>query len=128
MLKKLGLSLLCAAATLSSNVYALQNNALQNGTTIDYDLKPNVAQLFTNYTFFTVTANCKITTEDESDVFYAIALAQSGKIDDQPLSKGQSTRVTVRNGQTMVLSANKGAQVSITNEGLHTVKVSCTSV
>ena len=128
MLKKIGLSLLCAAATLSTNVYALQNNALQFGTTIDYELKPNVAQLFTNYTFFTVTANCKISTQDESNVFFAKALAQSGKIDNQPLNKGDSTRVTVRNGQTIVLTAAKGAQVSITNEGLHTVKVSCTSV
>lgn len=128
MFKKLGFSLLCAAATVTTTTYALtQNHSLQKGVSIEFELPPNQAQLFTNYMFWPVEANCKISTEDEGDVLYAVAMAKKGKLNDIPWSKGDTIRVTVHNGETMKLNADSGAQVSITNEGLHTVKALCSN-
>lgn len=128
MLKKLGLSLLCVAATITTNTYAVtKNNMLQAGVTIEYELLPNEPQLFTNYLFWAVEAHCKITTEDDGDVLYGVGLAKKGKLNDIPWSKGDTIRVTVHNGETMKLNADSGAQVSITNEGQHTVKATCSN-
>jgi hypothetical protein len=129
MLKKMGLSLLCAAAaTLTTNAFAVvKHNTLLLGTTIEYEMKPNEAQIFTNYMFWAIEANCHIVSEDEGDVFYAVALAKKGKLNDIPWSKGDSLRITVHNGENLKLNADSGAQVSITNEGEHMVRAICTS-
>jgi hypothetical protein len=128
MLKKLGLSLLCVAATITTNTYAVTNNySLQAGATIEYILPPNQPQLFTNYLFWSVEAHCKITTEDDSNVLYGVGLAKKGKLNDIPWSKGDTIRVTVHHGETMKMYAESGAQVSITNEGKNTVKETCSN-
>lgn len=128
MLKKIGFSLLLAAASVSTNVYSVTiNHQLQAGMSIEYDLPPNDPQLFTNYMFWAVEANCKISTEDESNVLFAEATNKKGKINNITLNKGQSTRVTVHPGENLKLSADSGAQVRITNEGEHIVKAICSS-
>lgn len=130
MLNKITLSLLCVAASVSiaTNSHAEQkNNLLQLGTTIEYDLPPNEAQTFSNYTFWEVQADCKIVTQDESNVFYAVATAKKGKLNGVPWTKGDTLRLTLYNGETMKISAVAGAQVKITNEGEHLVKAICTS-
>lgn len=128
MLKKIGFSLLLTAAVVSTNVYSVTiNHQLQAGMSIEYDLPPNDPQLFTNYMFWAVEANCKISTEDESNVLFAEATNKNGKINNITLKKGQSTRVTVYPGEILKLSADSGAQVRITNEGKHTVHAICSS-
>ena len=128
MLKKIGFSLLCAAAAITTNAYsAMSNHMLQAGVTLEYELPPNDPQLFTNYMFWPVVANCKITSEDDSDVLFAEALAKKGKINDITLSKGESLHITVHPGENLKLSADSGAQVRITNQGMHTVKATCSS-
>lgn len=128
MFKKLGLSILCLAATLSSPSYAVtQNHALQAWATLEYELPHAEAQIFSNIMFWAVEAHCKITTEDNSNTLYVVALAKQGKINDIPLKKGESTRVTVHNGDILKINADSGAKVSMTNEGNHTVKALCTT-
>lgn len=128
MLKKAGFTLLFVAAALTNTSFASTNrHVLQAGATLEYELPPNQPQLFTNYMFWPVEANCKITSEDSSDVLFVEALAKKGKINDIPLSKGQSTLVEVHPGENLKLNADSGAQVRITNEGQHTVRASCSS-
>ena len=125
MLRKIGFTLLCAAASLSTNSYSMMNHTLQAGVTLEYELPPNDPQTFINYMYWEITANCKITTEDESNELLAEALAKNGKINDVALSKGETMRVLVHQGENLKLSAESGAKVRITNLGQHTVKATC---
>lgn len=125
MLRKIGFTLICAVATFSSSTYAMVSHTLQPGMTVEYELVPNEPQLFINYMFWAIEANCKIATVDESDNLFAEALAKKGKINDITLSEGQSMWVTVHPGENLKLSADSGAKVKITNTGLHTVKATC---
>ncbi len=128
MLKKIGISLLCMAATISTSTYAVsKNNILQAGATIEYELPPNEPQTFSNYMFWAIEANCKIITEDEGDVFYAVAVAKKGKLNGIPWSKGDALRVTVHNGENLKINADSGASVKITNEGAHLVRAICSN-
>ena len=128
MLKKFGFSLLCVAASISTSTYAVsKNNILQAGATIEYELPPNEAQTFSNYMFWEVEANCKIITEDASDVLFALATAKKGKLNDIPWSKGDTLRLTVHHGEILKITAAPGAQVKITNEGEHLVRAICSN-
>lgn len=128
MFKKIGLTLLCVAATITTSTYAVaKNNVLQVGATLEYDLPPNQAQTFSNYMFWEVQADCKIVTPDASNVLYAFATAKKGKLNDIPWVKGDSMRVTVHNGDILKITASAGAQVQITNEGESLVKAICSN-
>ncbi len=128
MLNKIGFTLFYIAVALTSQAYATTNkHVLQVGVTLEYELPPNQPQLFTNYMFWPIEAICIITSEDSSDVLFVEALSKKGKINDIPLSKGQSLRVEVHPNENLKLNADSGAQVRITNEGQHTVKATCSS-
>lgn len=128
MLKKIGFSLLLVAASVSTNVYSVTiNHQLQLGMSIEFNLPPNDPQLFTNYMFWAVDANCRISTEDESDALFAEATNKKGKINNVALNKGDSALVIVHDGDNLKLSADSGAQVRITNQGEHMVKAVCNS-
>ena len=128
MLRKISYGLLCVAASLSTTTYAQVSSSTQaQSITVEYELLPNEPQLFTNYMFWAVEANCKIITEDSSNLLYVVALAKKGKINDMPLVAGQSLQVTVYPEEYLKLSADSGAKVEITNYGDHTVKAICTA-
>lgn len=127
MLRKLSLSLLFVAASLSPVAFSMEPHAIQQGITLEYDLPPNQPQLFINYTFWSIEANCKITGEDESDDLVAEALLKKGKVNGIPLTQGQMMNVTVHPGDNLLLSADSGAKVKITNLGAHTLKAICTA-
>jgi hypothetical protein len=128
MLRKISLGLLCLAASINTSSYAIENNPIQSQSiTMEYELVPNKPELFTNYMFWSIEARCKIISEDESDALNVTALAKKGKINDVPLSAGQSIQITVHHNETLKLGADSGAKVEITNLGTHTVKASCTA-
>ncbi|EHL32846.1 hypothetical protein [Legionella drancourtii] len=128
MLRKISFGLLCIAASLSTSSYALENNImLQQGVTIEYELPPNQPQIFSNYMFWTIEANCKMITEDENDDLHVVALARKGKVNDVPLSTGQSLQITIHPNENLKISADSGAKVQITNLGQHMVKASCST-
>lgn len=128
MLRKISFGLLCMAASLNSSSYADEANTIKaQSITVEYELLPNQPQTFVNYMFWAIEANCIITTEDASNDLYVVALAKKGKINNVPLSSGQSLQVTVHDKENLKISADSGAQVQITNLGQHTVKASCTA-
>lgn len=128
MLRKISYGLLCVAASLSTTTYAQVSSSTQvQSITVEYELLPNEPQVFTNYMFWAVEANCKIITEDSSNILYVVALAKKGKINDMPLLAGQSLQVTVHPEEYLKLNADSGAKVEITNYGDHTVKAICTA-
>src|ERR1044072_3243598 len=93
MLRKFSLGMFYLAISLSTCAYSVGQNFLQKGVTIEYDLPSNDPQVFINYMFWAIEANCKIATEDDSDVFLITALAKKGKINDIPLSMGERMSV-----------------------------------
>jgi hypothetical protein len=127
MLRKFGLCLLCFAASLSTSAYSTESHLLQRGVTIEYELPSNDPQIFLNYLFWPVEANCKIDSQDEGDEFLVVALAKKGKVNDIGLSAGESLRITVHPGENLKINADSGAKVEITNLGPHTVKATCTA-
>ncbi|WP_341273450.1 hypothetical protein [Legionella wadsworthii] len=100
---------------------------LQRGVLIEYELPSNDPQLFLNYLFWSVEANCKIDTVDDGNELYIVAIAKKGKINDIDLSAGESLRITVHSGENLKITAESGAKVEITNLGQHTVKATCTA-
>lgn len=127
MLKKMSICLLAASAVLSTAAYSTTTHTLQKGVTVEYELLPNEPQLFTNYLFWAVEANCRITTIDESNDLLAEAKAKKGAVNGITLTAGESMRVTVHSGENLKLKAESGAKVQITNFGKHSVKATCTT-
>ncbi|CAM2975893.1 hypothetical protein [Legionella worsleiensis] len=127
MLRKIGFSLLCAASIVSTNVYSVVTNIMQPSMSIDYELMPNEPQLFVNYLYWDLQANCVITTNDESNELFVEALAKQGTINDVILVKGATMRIIVRQGDTLKINAQSGAKVKITNLGQNTIKASCST-
>ncbi|MDR3503400.1 MAG: hypothetical protein P4L79_12560 [Legionella sp.] len=129
MLRTIGFGLLCMAASLNTHAYSLEHNEIkpQVATTVDYEFLPNQPLILANYMFWTITANCVITTENPNVTLSFEALAKKGKINEIPLTAGESMQVPVFNGETLRLSADSGARVKIINLGELTVKASCTT-
>lgn len=129
MLHKIGLGLLSITMFLSASAYALESQVLQQDIAIEikYEFPADKPQILDNFLFWPVEASCKITTEDTSNEFLIVALAKKGKINDIPLSAGQSLRLVVHNDENLKISADAGAKVQITNFGQHTVKATCTA-
>jgi hypothetical protein len=127
MLRTIGFTMLCAAAALITNAHAVENHNLQAGITMEYELPANDPQLFTNYMFWTIEANCTLTTEDESNELYVEAVKKKGKVNESSLSQGETMSLIVHNNEVLRLSADSGAQVRITNLGEHIVKAKCSS-
>ncbi len=129
MLRKISATVLLVAASLSTNTYSMENhNPIQiQGITVEYQLAPNQPQVFTNYMFWAVEANCKILTSDESNSLRVVALAKKGKVNDVPMSSGQTLYVTVHQNENLKVAADSGAKVEITNLGEHTVVATCTA-
>ncbi|ARB93694.1 hypothetical protein [Legionella longbeachae] len=127
MLKKFGFGVLCIMTSLTTNTYAMESHALQQGVTIEYELPSNDPQEFANPMYWAIVAKCKIITEDENNDLLVEALAKQGKVNETPLSKGQVLQITVYPHQILKLSADSGAKVKITNLGQHTIKASCTT-
>lgn len=125
MLKKLGFILIGALTSMNIMANNIQTHAIQPGVTLEYTLPANEGQIFINYMFWSVDATCKITSPDENNDLLIEALARRGKVNDVPLSDGQSMHVLVHNGDLLRLSADSGAKVKITNFGPHDIKATC---
>jgi hypothetical protein len=127
MLRKIGLTLFCAIAFLSTPSFSMMTHSLQAGVTLEYDLPSHDPQVFINYMFWTVEANCKITSEDEKVDLFVEALSKKGKVNDVTLYAGQSMRVSVQSGQNLKISADSGAKVQITTVSDHNAHATCSS-
>lgn len=127
MIRKIGLTAFCLAASISSAAYAIPTHYLRPGLTLEYELPPNNPQYFVNYMFWTVEANCTIVTDDPSDVLFAEVVTRKAKLNESVLTEGQSINITVSGGQNLKIGADAGAKVKITNLGQSLVKAICTA-
>lgn len=100
---------------------------LSPGITVDFPLPPHEPQVLTNSFFWTLTANCKVMSEDPSDDIFTEVLAGTGKVNNMPVKKGDTLTVTVHPKDTLYLVANSGSRVQLTNLGEHLVVGACTA-
>ncbi len=128
MLRKIGFTLLCAVASISTSAYAINNtHSLQPGLTLEYELPPNDPQFFVNFMFWAVEAKCTMTTVDPSNELYAEVVVKKAALNDQVLTTGQSIRLTVSDGQILKIGAESGTKVKIVNLGNSLVKATCST-
>ncbi|WP_028389666.1 hypothetical protein [Legionella fairfieldensis] len=126
MWRKLGYSLLLAGAIFNTPASAM-TYTLAPQMRIDYDLLPNVSIEVINLAPWTIRAKCTFTLQDPSDDISIEMLNSTGKINDQPVAKGDTIILTIHPQDKMVISADKGTKVKLTNLGQSIVKTSCST-
>jgi hypothetical protein len=112
--------LITASATSSA-----QPHEMSLGFSIDYVFKPNEPQDLVNNFFFTIEANCKVKSTDESDDLLAKMLNGSSTVNSNKLNLGDEIKVTVRNNDILHIVAPSGAKVRLTNLGLTEFIANC---
>jgi hypothetical protein len=88
------------------------------------DFAPNVPQSITNPLFWSISANCKITTIDASDSMSGKMASGSGTLNGQTIPDA-GLKLTVKTGDTMAITATAYAAVTITNLGTSNVHADC---
>lgn len=126
MLRKICCGLLCAITLFSTNTFCLENNLIRTMVSGEYEFQPNQSQIFVNYLFWSVEINCQIVNQGENVEFQVVALAKKGKVNERPLSAGESYPFTVSPGENLKINADAGAKFEIINLSPLTVKVNCT--
>lgn len=101
---------------------------IKSNYNFEYVLTPNQKEEFTNFTFQTITMNCTIATDitDGHDIFIE-ALRKKGKINDTPISAGDTLMLHVLNKDIIKVTAESGSKVALTNLSDQVVKASCVS-
>lgn len=113
-------------AGLSFSASYAAEKPIMPGVTMEFNLAPKERQEFTNFSFQTVNASCVISSSDvDGDDIFVEVLRKKGKINDLPVSAGDSVMVHVRDQETLKLSGEAGGKVALTNYGLHSVKAHC---
>lgn len=128
MLKKICYAVLCAGALISANSMASTQALPTRGLDIQYDFEPNIPQTLINYSLWTITASCTVSTEDDSDELRVTGIRGSGEINGQVITAGKQLTLIVQKGQQFTLSAKSGAKVELTNLGKHTLTTACKTI
>ncbi|MFC3909349.1 hypothetical protein ACFORL_09730 [Legionella dresdenensis] len=125
MLRKIGLGLLCAGALLATDTAVARVHELAPRMTLKYTLEPGQPEVLTNFTLWTINAECTINTEDDADIIHVRALNRSGEIDNIKLKTNEELDVLVRNNQVLKLKAESAAKVELVNNGEHVLVATC---
>ena len=88
-----------------------------------YDFLSNSPVIISNPLFFGVSASCKVSTQDESDILDGKILKGSGTLNGQTITS--NTTLTIKNGESFNITASAFASVEITNKGSNTVHADC---
>ncbi|MBA2651277.1 MAG: hypothetical protein H0U73_03260 [Tatlockia sp.] len=129
MLRKIGSSLI-GAAVLVTTGWAADNNfqGLDLAWEMNVILPAKVGKTFHNFSFWKLTAECVMTTEDQSTELEVEGLNRNSSVDGQPIPKGKTMHLTIHPNQLLTVMAESGAQVKLTNDGPHTLNAHCTLI
>ena len=89
--KGLGLSLLFV-----SSLCFASEHFLMPGVSIDFEFPPHSPQVLTNMFFWTLAANCRIISQDESNDIFVRMRASTGKavmLIEMPMNKAKARKV-----------------------------------
>ena len=127
MLKKIGLVIASLGLVISTHISAANSQIMTMGMSMTYKLIPNEPLELYNFTFWTISAICKITTVDEVDNIRATLLNRTGIINGQDLNTGDVIHLSVRQGDNLQISATSRAKVELINLGDHEVVAACST-
>ena len=127
MIRKAGLTLLCAANLFATNAFSVTTNAFMQGPVAEYVLVPNEPQVFVNVFMWTVKATCKLTSKNEENPLEIKVLNKSGSFNGIPLSAGDSMTVIVHANDRIVITAAPSGKVELVNRGTVSMKVGCSA-
>lgn len=118
MLKTIGISMLATIALLpiSSEVQAMSVN-----------LAPKQSKVLSNTTLWTINATCTIETNQTSEKILVNAIKNESHVNGQKLSGGQKKSIHVHNHESISVSAEPGAQVTIVNQGRNPIQATCSA-
>lgn len=127
MIRKIVMSLLCASGLWASNAIATTEHVFSQGMAIEYELPVNDPQVFSNIFFWTIKANCMLTSEAPENIISVKMLKKSGTVNTRELVSGDSVELLVQTGETIFIAAESGAKVELNNLGTKKVMASCSS-
>lgn len=128
MLRKIGLTVLCATGLFSTNAFsAIEHSFSQSVTSYEFVLPSNEPQIFTNTFFWSVEAICTIISDASENPFSFTVLRKSGTLNGVQLSKGDAMELIVHSGEQLHISAASGGRIELINRGETTFKASCTN-
>jgi hypothetical protein len=125
MIQKIGVALLCACSIFSTSTFSATNHVFMQGLTVDYEIKPNEPQVFSNIFFWTIKAVCTVISEAPDNSISVKMLKKTGSINGIPLTAGDTTELVVHPGDKLYITANSGANVELTNQGIVSIHASC---
>lgn len=127
MMRKLGISLLCASGLWATSAFSTTEHLFSQGLAIEYELPANDPQIFSNIFFWTIKANCTIISESAENLISVKMLRKTGSVNSQQLTSGDTLEITVQAGDKLSISADSGAKVELVNLGHKTIVASCST-
>jgi hypothetical protein len=109
--------LFICAALATSSVYAQH---------MDFNLAPKASKVVKNPYLWTLSATCTITSKDKNKISVHV-LGNTGVVNGKNLTVGQSTSVLVENKDSISVSAEPGAQVTLHNMSDDAVQATCST-
>lgn len=116
--------LFCTAALVTMPSLVMADKPNKPSVRIEYELPPHEPKLFSNFWFSKITAICVTETENEAEL-HAELILKKGQINGVTLAQGETLLMTVHPDEKLVISADSGAKVRITNHGESSVKAYC---
>lgn len=127
MMRKIGLTLLCASGLLTTQAFATTYHDFRQGLSVEYELPVNDPQVFANIFFWKIKATCIIISEAAGNPLSVKMLHKTGSVNETKLTENESITLTVQAGDRLDVTAESGARVKLVNEGTHLIKASCTT-
>ena len=97
------------------------------GITVEYELKPNEPQVFSNIFFWTIKAVCTVISDAPDNAISIKMLRKTGNVNGIPLTAGDMAELLVHPGDKLYITANSGANVELINLGIASIHASCTT-
>ncbi len=90
-------------------------------------LSPNETKSLTNNYLWTLNATCNIQVKQTKSVILVSIMENKGKVNGKNLTKGHATSVTVKNNESITVSAEPGTTVNLVNMGSDSVQAVCST-
>lgn len=126
MLRRITLGLLLATASAWS-APVLNWPAASSTEVFRFTLDPQDPQAFTNQFYWTITARCKIESENFENHISVKFLRKTGQVNDIKLKSGDSIEVILQNKSTISIVSMPGSKVELTNNEDKPVHASCSA-
>lgn len=103
--------------------FALQGH----GQGMNLQLSPKQDKVIANNTLWTIHATCKIHSDTNKKTIRVEGVKNTSHVNGKPLTAGHSTSMVVYDQKTIEVSAEPGAEVTITNLSNDSVEAVCST-